>query len=219
MHTEAEKQSYREGCKMVAKAGKERRVLQAKALRFYKEAIMGGKSDDDAHSWVLECLGSLGLTARKLDNYLKRTDNGNPKADAITDAKVLVWITQQEADVNEVREECDAELANIDQLEADGKEWYEVEEIEEIGGKEVRTRTKKMPLTEARFMILEKKAKALDRHFDVIRKMRPDVKMLNIFGGENKFENIEMEDLGRQIRDGEKRHNLEIGDNGNNTGE
>ncbi len=205
---------------MVAERGKERRVLQSKALRFYKEAIMEGMTDDEAHKNVLERLDSLGLTPRKLDNYLKRGDNGNPKADAITEAKVLVWLAQQEADVNEVREECDVELAKIDELEAEGKEWYDVEIIEEIAaiqigkqdptpGKEIRSRTKKISLADARFMFLKRKSDALDRHFDVIRKMRPDVKMLNIFGGENKFANIEFEDLSRQIDDGRKQHNLE----------
>jgi hypothetical protein len=82
--TETEKRSFAEGCKFVAKVGKEHRALQAKSLRFYKQALMEGMTEDEAFAHAIERLGSLGLTERKLRNYLERKNSTNPKADAMT---------------------------------------------------------------------------------------------------------------------------------------
>lgn len=206
--TEIERRGFKNGCKFISQLGKEARALQAKALRFYKQAIMEDMSDKEAFAWVIERLGSLGLTERKLRNYLERKGAGNPKADAITEAKVLLWFQQQEEDVNETREECDAELAKIDELEQSGEMRYEVEEIEEVSGEEVSRRIKRLPIIEARMLFLKRKADALDRYFNSIKKMRPDVQTFNVFGNVNKFGDLTSEDLARQIREGEKKHQI-----------
>lgn len=165
--------------RMIRDLSKQARDLRGRVLRKYQEAVIAGKTDDEAKGWVLECFDTEGLTERRLHNILERgVEFGNPKAMAYTEARVAVWLEKMERDVNERRTEIDRKLD-----EFDGKtdeDWVNLESTDSTGGKFAGTSTKKRPIWAVKLDLLEDKVKTLQRYFDAVKALRGSQPLLNV---------------------------------------
>ena len=185
-----------------------KKVLQEKTVRFYREYILEGRSDAEARELCIERLEDQGLTKRKLRNYVENPAAvSNPKALALSDAKVAVWLDKTMCDIDEVREECNEQLDEIEGL--DYSEWLEVEETDDSAAKGGIT-TKTNPVGEVRLALLERKLKALEPFYTAIRNLRGNSPILNvsITGGTHE---TTIEELDYEITELEKQNRIEDG--------
>ena len=192
----------------IREQSKQKRMLQQKTIQFYREYITADppKSDEEARSLIMERLESEGLTERKMKRYLERPgDVANPKAMALSDAKLQVWLQRTIEDIDEIREECDSQLEHLDGLE--GEDWYEVEETDATGGIKSGTTTRKRKVWEERQRLLERRADATDRFFTAYKNLYGNNQSLtlNLTG---QFSGTTLADLTAQIAELEKKNKI-----------
>ena len=192
--------------KMIRDKAAARRVLNQKVLTKYKERIMNGENEQEVRLNLMAIFPEL--SERKLQNILdKRGVIANPKAQALTDAKMMVWLEKLECDIDLVRDECDRQLDEIDELEASGEKYYEYEVTEYVGGKGEGITTKKKKLWDARHDIMKRKSDALDRYFTAVRALRGNTTLINI-DQRSEFSDMKFSDIQRRIQSMEDLHNL-----------
>lgn len=190
----------------------EAKAEREKGLRMYSAAVMGGKTEDEAKAEIME---RLSLTPRRADNIIaRRGELMSPKAQALSEARVLVHLDKLEGDITTIRNYYDDQLDKLDAGEDDGDEWFEIEEVETIGGKEDgKIVTKKLPISEARLKLLERKANALDRFFTAVKALRGNQVLVNIQTG-GAVDDLTHQDLRRQIVELEEKHRISGGVSG-----
>jgi len=192
----------------IREQSKQKRMLQQKTIQFYREYVTADppKSDEEARELIMERLASEGLTERKMKRYLERPgDVANPKAMALSDAKLQVWLQRTIEDIDEIREECDSQLEHLDGLE--GEDWYEVEETDATGGIKSGTTTRKRKVWEERQRLLERRADATDRFFTAYKNLYGNNQSLtlNLTG---QFSGTTLADLTAQIAELEKKNKI-----------
>jgi len=175
-------------------------------LRRYKKELMeNGNSIPDARAVVLKQFDEC--TDRKLDNALRYGSSANPGADVMTEGRVLIHLSNMEQDIEVQCNEYDRQLDEMDDKEALGEDlYYEVEVTEHTGGKESKVITKKVPMSEARHLILSRKASARERYFVAVKNLRGGT-IINI-DNRSITADMSMEDLDREINELEGKHKI-----------
>lgn len=210
MQTPEAQQALHSFAVMIREASKQKRMLQDKCVRFYREYMTCDppKSDAEARDLIMERLGSEGLTERKMKRYLERPgDISNPKAMALSDAKLQVWLAKTIGGIDDIVEECDNQLENLDRFDAD--DWYEIEATDGTGKDGSGTTTKKRKVWEERVRLLERKSDAVERFFTAYKNLYGNNQSLtlNLTG---QFSGTTMEELTRQIAELEKKNRITI---------
>ena len=204
--TEERRKGRKEMSLMIREKGRARRELKAKTITFYREYITAGVSDEEAREKVLERLESLGLTERKLKKYIENpADVSNPKAMAMSDAKIAVWLEKTMGDIDEVRDECDEQLDQIEHLDAG--DWVEVEETTDTSDKGGGIKTKKRPVSEVRLALMERKLKSLDSFYSALKNLRGNSPLLNV-NIRGDIDSLSAEDIANKIRELEIKHRI-----------
>jgi hypothetical protein len=189
--TEVVRRAKSDMAKFIQAQGKAKRELQAKTVAFYRDYIIKGKSDAEARALIMERLQSQGLTERKMKKYIENpAEVSNPKAMALSDAKLHVWLGRTTADIDAIREEVNDKLMSL--ASKDDEEMIVVE-LATSG-------PKAKPAWMLRIELLERKADALDRFYTAYKNLYGNNQLLNvnITGGANE---LLFEDLDRQIRE------------------
>jgi hypothetical protein len=124
---------------------------------------------------------------------------------ALSDAKLQVWLGRATNDIDEIRSECDDQLENLEQYNAE--DWYATEEIDGTGKDGSGATTKKRKVWEERVRLLERKADALERFFTAYRNLYGNNQSLtlNLTG---QFAGTTLEDLTAQIAALEKKNRI-----------
>lgn len=197
--------------KKINAEGKLRRELKAKTICFYQDYIRNGVSDQEARANLMERLSGSGLTERKMKRYIENpADISNPKASVLSEAKILVWLDKQALMIQEDLGYFDELLDDIDGKFLAGEEWYAMEEVTTIGGKEESIRTRRLPILEVKGIYLKKRAECLDRFFVAIRNLRGNQQIVNIQNTSGASLET-MEDVAYRIKELEKQHRIENG--------
>lgn len=193
---------------LIKRKAKEANDLRGKVIRAYQNGIVEGRDEDDLREEIKQ---RFDITERRLDNCLDYAARfGNPKAQALTESRVLTHLQKIERDIIDVRDDCDRQLDRIDELEADGQDWYEIEMKDSFGGKNSGTETKKIPCNEARYRLMKRKAEALDWFFNAVKSLRGNTQIVNIMNG-TAFSDMTHEDLAARIKQLEKQNRIEGG--------
>ena len=188
---------------------KKKRELQAKTVRIYQEYILDGKEDGEARELCLERLDCLGLTPRKLKNYVENPAGiSNPKAMALNEGRINVWLEKTTADIDEVRCEVDDKLDDLDDREPE-----EMVAVVESG----KVKTSK-PVWLLKIELMERKMGTLETFFKAIKALRGNAPLINI-DMRSGMQETTFEDLGHQIRGAQKANNMEVFDEQDNSAE
>ena len=196
--------------KFVMQKGKEQREFRARVIRKYMDAIANGKDNQEAQDFCLECFDQEGLTQRGLNGILdKRAEFGNAQANAMTEARMLIWLDKQANMIQEDLQHYDAVLDDIDSRLCNDEEWYPMEEVTIIG-KEESVRTKRLPILEVKGIYLKRRAETLDRFFIAIKNLRGNQTVINIDNNMGTSEQSH-EALRERIKSLEGQHRVENG--------
>ena len=110
--------------KFIKAKAAEAKVEREKATRMYAAAVMGGKSEDEAKAEIME---RLSLTSRRADNIIaRRGELMSPKAQALSEARVLVHLDKLEGDITTIRNYYDDQLDRLDAIEDDGGDMFDI---------------------------------------------------------------------------------------------
>lgn len=209
--TEAERAAIGRFSKRIRAEGKARRELKAKTIRIYQDYIRNGVSDEEARANLLERLGDSGLTERKLKKYVENpAEISNPKASVLNEARILVWLDKQAVMIQEDLSHYDDVIEDIDEKFEAGEEWYAMEEVTTVGGKEDSIRTKRLPILEVKGIYLKRRAECLDRFFVAIRNLRGNQQIVNIKNTSGASMET-MEDVAHRIKALETQHRIKDG--------
>ena len=178
------------------------RAFRDKVHRAYIQYVSEGKTPDTIYPVLVERFGEefqsvagRGLTRKVVDNIVQRPSGG--VADALTQA-VLVTKLQRLAD------SCEEQIDEINDLldGTDGEDfngWVSVSEEETTGGKFEGTKTKRIPLSEYRQELMERRHRAHLAFFDAVKSLLPRDKVnILVHGGDVSV--LADEDLDRQLR-------------------
>lgn len=210
---EKARQVRREHNRFVKQKAKAHRELRQKVIAAFQEGVIQGKDEEVLRGTLME---RFDLTRRRVDNILdKRAEVANPKAQALTEAKMLVHLERMERDIIDIRDDCDTQLDRLDEAEQSDQEWFDLEVTETVGGKEGnKTVTKRLPIIEARLRLYERKADALNRYFNAVKALRGGTQILNILTVPPGHADMTMTDIDEKIRLLERQQRVSGGDNG-----
>lgn len=206
------------------------REQRGRWVRYYKQGLMDGLDMPDARTAVLKRFDEC--TERKLDNALAYVGpSANPSADVLTEGKVLLHLQRMESDIQAQLVEYDKQMDDIDDKEALGEKYYEVELTEtketlrlamkqsgdasgkgtdEDGKKDaklIKTVTKKVPISEARHLILKRKVEAAEKYTVAVKNLRGGT-IINI-DNRSITADMSMDDLDREIAEHEKQRKID----------
>jgi hypothetical protein len=210
--SEHDREVRRDHNKFVKLKARQAREINGKIVRAYQKGIIEERPEAELREELKE---RFDLTDRQLDNRLeKRSQVGNPKAQALTEARMLVFLERLEGDVEAIRDECDRHLAEIDKAEEEKKEWYDLEFTETEGGKDGNKKVyKRLPLIEARLRIIERSSDALNRFFNAVKSLRGNPTIVQVAIGSGVSE-LSHEQLKQEIRERELQHKIQDGISG-----
>ena len=191
--------------KEIAKA---RRELKGKVIRAYQDLVMKGKPDEEIMPWLCE---RFDLTERRYNNIVSKRDQvANPKAQAISEAKMVMYLDTLEREITEQIDECNRQLDEVDALEVNGEDYYEMELVEYIGDKQSGKTIKSIPLNEARHLIMKRKTEAMKEYGTTVGRLRGTTNLIKVEGNAE-FSTVTMQDLAARIKDMEKKNKIEDG--------
>jgi len=147
--------------------------LNEKAYRRYMTEVSGGMPADEARALVKD---AFNIGDRRLDNILdSRAGHITPGTAAKMEALMWRYVERTDLDVSALRRHIDQQLESCDKAEASGEENFTVKLVEFAGGKKGRSfKIEKIPIAEAKRVLLEYRAKYNQMLFDALKALRVD---------------------------------------------
>ena len=156
--------------KYIKQQNKEVRERRSAAARRFLDYLKDGIEMGDAKARVC---AAFDLTDRQLRNII--AGRALLTRDGATDmqAKIARVVSRAEDQIERISEHLNEILEDIDQAERDGVEKYELE-YEKIVGEKTSVKTKSVPLSEARFIIMKRYMGELKQLTSMIKDLIPD---------------------------------------------
>lgn len=178
-----------------------RKAATEKRRKVRNRYVVAVRNDEDLALVKQECMERFGVTPSHYEKIIANQYNdGTPKGDAITDAMIIVEMEKLQNGLNEVREWCDDNICRLDEAEESGETTYTVEVTEYSDGKgDDKTTTRKVPIYEARYLILERYVKASKHFFDVVGKLKGNQTLIQVHTGD-RFANMTSSEMRKDLR-------------------
>lgn len=174
-----------------------------KLQRRFMSELDKGKSYEEAMELICE---AFDCTPRRVKNQLaKMTGSLNPATKALNEAKFVGYLNGIEARIDDQVNELDEQIDSLDELESEGVGYYELEVTETQGDRETKVVTKKVPIPEARNILLKRSVEALKGYSEAVGKLRGNQTLVNINNG-SILDQLNNEDLDREIANEEARY-------------
>ena len=191
-----EKEIIRADRKRVKKFARDYAVQNERIVKRYFSELDKGLSHEEVVEFLCECFD---CTPRRIKNQLAKFSGAlNPATKSLNEAKFIGYMNAVELRIDDQVVELDKQIDELDRLEETGVDYYELEVIETIGEKDSKVVTKKVPIAEARNILLKRSVDALKSYGETIGKLRGNQTLVNI-NNTSLIDQMSDEDLDRQI--------------------
>lgn len=197
MVTDSEKKAIiKEDRKRIKQHARDYAKVNEKIITRFNNKLADGMSYEEAMDHVCEVFE---VGTRRVKNQLAKFSGAlNPETKTINEAKFIGYMNAVEQRIDDQVIELDVQIDELDRLESEGQDYYELEVIETISEKENKVVTKKVPIAEARNILLRRAVDALKSYGETVGKLRGNQTLVNI-NNTSAIDQLNDEDLDRQI--------------------
>ncbi len=182
------------------------------AFKRYLSEVTSGIPEDEARAIVMDIFK---FTDRRLDRVLEtRAGAFSPKTASELEARALIYIQRVDNAIGSCVRHCDEQLEAFEG-KSDNK-WVDVELTEQVGGKFDGVKTKRLPVREAKKMLLEAKLSYAKQFGEALKAFKVDT-IININEGakltDYSFEELEEMRISQKAMRTGKRVETNLGTN------